>query len=294
MSGPEDDDREDEENDRRDEQPDDPSDDSPRVTREELRAYLELPETRSRIQGMVAVKVPADRVKDLVHDVCARAMKSRWLPLRAAMKGWVDTITRRQIADETRKRARRKKLEGPMPVAPQVLDEAGLPIEDPGDAVVDTDDSTDPTAEDPEREGWLMRRWFRDAVKDDPKDRETFAMMEEWAKADEKTTYGDIAKRHGLSESALKKRAQRLKEEYLPDYIKWRNGMFILILFGAIAIVVLVGLLMPRKPKHDAIDKDPSFHPLPPPVPPASASAAPSDTPFEPALPTGPKGPGLK
>jgi DNA-directed RNA polymerase specialized sigma24 family protein len=289
-----DDDREPADDDPDDAQPDDAGDESPRVTVDELRAYLSLRDTHRRLAGIVAQSVREDRVHDVVADACARALRSRWLPRRAAMKGWVDEICRRQIADETRKRKRRARHEGPMPETPVIRDETGRPVADPGDAVIDTDPSTDPRAESPVVEGTIARRWMREAVKDDPQDRETFAMMEEWADADEdEATYRAIAEKYKISESALKKRAQRLREKYEPRYRRWRNGMILLLLLGATLFVFALSKVLPRKPLPPGdIRPEPSTHPVAP-VPSVPVKIDPKDTEFMPAQPTepGPKEP---
>jgi hypothetical protein len=181
-----------------------------------------------------------------------------------------------------------------MPEAPAVLDEAGEPLEDPGDAVVDVDPRVEPqgVVTDWRAEGWLLRRWMRQEVASDPKDRETWAIMEELAEAGdgEKLTYKRLAERHGMTEAQLYKRMGRLREKYKDRYDRWRNGMFIALLkwgaavaaTGAVTAWVVWKLLHPAPPAPAQIERDPDeFKPAP------SASA--SDTPFEPALPTQPQ-----
>jgi DNA-directed RNA polymerase specialized sigma24 family protein len=248
MGDPEDDDPEDDDGRPHPDDVDEAGDESPRATAQDVEAFVKLPATRKRIAGIVGESIPSPRVKDVVHDVCVRALASKWLPREAKLKSWLDSVTRREIADQTRKRVRRAKYEGATPVAPAVLDEAGLPIEDPGDAVVDIDASTDPTRENPVHEGMLMRRWMSGAVAGDETARVTFEILEEWADATEdedddakkKATLRRLAKKRGLSEDAFYKRYERLKETYLPRYKRWRNGMIILFLFGATLLVVVL------------------------------------------------------
>jgi DNA-directed RNA polymerase specialized sigma24 family protein len=258
-----------------DDEPEDVDDGTPRVTLEELSAFLALPATSTRAAGIVGAKVKPQDVEDFVSQAVAEALAAKVLPCSGRVQAWFDSICRRVVAGHYRKRARRKKYEGAMPEARPIRDEAGEPVDDPGDAVVDLDPSYRPDEDDFRAEGLLFDRWMRDAVADDPQDRETYAIMEEWADADEEhtKTYAQLAKEHGLTEVKLYKRIQRLKEKYLARYKRWRNGFFALLLFGA-SIVALVAWLVyravsPRPPMHEPI--------APEPVP--SASASPSATP---------------
>ncbi len=188
-----------------------------------------------------------------------------------------------------------------MPETPAVLDEAGLPIEDPGDAVVDIDPSTDPTRDCPVHEGMLMRHWMSGAVAKDETARVTFEILEEWADATDeedddakkKATLRRLAKKRGLTEDAFYKRYERLKETYLPRYKRWRNGMIILFLLGATLLLYLLSRVPPHRPIPPAdIHPEPSSHPVAP-VPSVPLQLEPKDTEFMPAQPTdpGPKGP---
>ena len=285
------------EDDREDEdEPIDPSDESPRVTRKELLAFLSKPATLSRARDIVRQKVKGDDVDDIVNQAVADALAKpdEKLPRRNSVQAWFDRICRRRVADRYRKKARRAKHEGPMPEAPAVVDEAGEPVEDPGDAVVDRDPPVEPhpIANDWRAEGWLLRRWMREQVASDPRDRETWAIMEELAEADdaERLSYKRLAEQHGMTEAQLYKRMERLREKYRRRYEEWRNGMVMALLkWGAAAVVagvaiawVLWKLLHPAPPAE--IVPDPGFRPAPS----ASASAEP---PFEPALPTQPAAP---
>ncbi len=179
-----------------------------------------------------------------------------------------------------------------MPEAPAVLDEAGEPVEDPGDAVVDIDPHVVPAhvVTDWRAEGFLLRRWMRDRVANDPKDRETWAIMEELADGEdgEKLTYKKLAARHAMSEAQLYKRVERLREKYKDEYEKWRNGMFVALLkWGAVVVAVVATIawvvwkLLHPVPPPPEIQRDPDeLKPAP--------SATVRDIPFEPALPTEP------
>ena len=282
-------------------EPEDPSDDSPRITRQELEAFLVLPETRRLGMALARLKVPEQEAEGIFSDARTDALRTKQLPRAKSVQSWFSTVCRRAIARWHRKRARRKKHEGPMPVAAAVLDEAGLPIEDPGDAVVDIDASTDPTRENPVHEGMLMRRWMSGAVAGDETARVTFEILEEWMDATEdedddakkNATLRALAKKRGLTEDAFYKRYQRLKETYLPRYKRWRNGMIILFLLGATLLIFVLSKVLPHKPLPPGdIRPEPSTHPVAP-VPSVPVKIDPKDTEFMPAEPTqpGPKEP---
>lgn len=278
-------------------EPVDPKDDSPRVTRKELLDFLSRPATLQRARGIVRQNVKGDDVEDVVSQAVADALAKTddKLPRRNSIQAWFDRIVRRRVADRHRKQARRKKHEGAMPEAPAVLDEAGEPVEDPGDAVKDVEPSVDPhpIAEDWRAEGWLLRRWMRQEVAEDPRDRETWAIMEELADSEDGDglSYKKLAERHGMSEAQLYKRMERLRAKYRRRYEEWRNGMFVALLKWGVAAVVAgvviawVAWWLLQPPVAPEIRRDPDELK---PAPSASASAEP---PFEPALPTQPSAP---
>jgi DNA-directed RNA polymerase specialized sigma24 family protein len=259
-------------------------DESPRVTRAELRAFIGKPTTYARARTIIGPKVQDQEVDDLVGEAIAEALetKDENLPRVASIQAWFDRICRRRVAKRYEMLARRKKHEGPMPEAPPVVDEAGEPVEDPGDAVKDVDPRMEPhpIASDWRAEGWLFRRWMREQVASDPRDRETWAIMEELAEAedDERLSYKRLADRHGMTEAQLYKRMERLREKYRRRYEEWRNGMSVALLkWGAaaviagVAIVWVVWKLLHSTPPPE-IGPDPEMQR---PVPSASASAEP-------------------
>jgi len=275
-------------------EPPDEDDGSPRVTREELRVFLARPDTLRRAAGIIGARVRPDHVGDFVQDAVTDALATKQLPRASKLQAWFDRCCRNVVARAYRKHARRGKHEGPMPEAQAVVDEAGEAVEDPGDAFVDRDPRVEPhpIANDWRAEGWLLRRWMRQQVASDPRDRETWAIMEELAEADDGLglSYKRLAEQHGMTEAQLYKRMERLREKYRRRYERWRNGMVMALLkWGAAAVVagaviawVVWKLLQPTPPA--VIGPDPEFRP----VPSASASAEP---PFEPALPTQPQAP---
>jgi AraC-like DNA-binding protein len=253
--------------------PEDHTDDSLRLTTEALHAFLSLPATRERAAGIVGKRVPPQEVSILVSEAISDALGASRRPAQDRVKAWFDVICRKVVARYHRKRAKQKLREGPMPVASQPRDEAGLPIPDAGNAFVDIDASFDPEADDFRAEGILLTRWMRSAVAGDPQDRETFAMMEEWVRSQEEDeqekTYEDIAREHEISVSALYKRIERLKTKYEKRYRQWRKRfMVMLMLLGGTLVIVLAivvwWLLQPRAPTALPI--------APEPVPSASAT----------------------
>jgi hypothetical protein len=130
---------------------------------------------------------------------------------------------------------------------------------------VDIDPSFDPEADDFRAEGLLFTRWMRAAVAGDPRDHETWAMMEEWARSEEEgdgKTYEDIAREHDIGVSALKKRIERLKDKYEKRYRQWRKRfMVMLMLLGGAFVIVLAivvwWLLQPRAPAAVPIAPEP-------------------------------------
>jgi DNA-directed RNA polymerase specialized sigma24 family protein len=275
-------------------EPADEDDGSPRVTREELRAFLSRPDTLRRAASIIGARVRPDHVGDFVQDAVSDALAARELPRASKLQPWFDRCCRNVIARAYRKHARRAKHEGEMPEAPAVVDEAGEPVEDPGDAVRDIDPRVEPLylGDDWRTEGWMFRRWMRQEVGSDPRDRETWAIMEELADAedDEALSYKKLAAKHGMSEAQLYKRIERLRGKYRQRYVKWRSGMLVVLLrWGLTAIVAgvviawaLWKLLSPAPPPQILRDPD-ELGPAP--------SATASDTPFEPSLPTQPQQP---
>lgn len=274
--------------------PVDDGDDSPRITPEALHAYVSLPATRERAADIVGKRAPRQEVSLLVSEAISDALNASRLPAEDRVNAWFDAICRKVVARYHRKRARQKLREGPMPRARQPRDEAGLPIADAGNAFVDIDASFDPETDDFRAEGILFTRWMRSAVAGDPQDRETFAMMEEWVRSQEEDdvekTYEDIAREHGISVSALKKRIERLKDKYQRRYRQWRKRFVVMLMLSGGALVIVLAilvwwLLQPRAPAAVPI--------APEPVP--SASAAPVVLPpledeniAEPPAPTAP------
>ncbi len=273
--------------------PEELADASPPVTPDELSEFLGRKATLKRAMGIIRPKVKEQDVEDRVHTAAGEAMAASTMPRRASMQAWFDRICRRVVASNYRVAARRKKYQGPMPQAPVLRDEAGEPIDDLGDAIVDNDPSVDPSKEDPRLEGILFARFMRDATKDDALERETFAIMEEWTDDEDERSVAEIAKAHGLTEDAVYKRVERLRLKYEAPFRRWRNGMFLWLFLGT-SVAIAIGVFLWRWLTPD-IRPDPDFNP-PRPPPSASASAAPPEPTFDQAQPPPPDGlkPGQK
>lgn len=160
--------------------------------------------------------------------------------------------------------------------------DAGEPVEDPGDAVRDVDPRVEPlyVGDEWRAEGWRLRRWMRQEVASDPRDRETWAILEELADAedDEKLSYKKLADRHGMTEAQLYKRVERFREKYRRRYEQWRSrAVLVLLRWGAVAVAagvviawVVSKLLSPAPPPRilrepDELRPAPSTMPSKPP-----------------------------
>jgi DNA-directed RNA polymerase specialized sigma24 family protein len=208
-----------------------------------------------------------------------------------AMYGWLSTIARRVVADFLTKRNRRKEYEGPMP--PEQRDEGGdETTHDDGSGIeapkVPTELLFDPRESDDEEEaevdGWLVRQWIARQVENNPRDRETFDILLEYAQGEK--TYEEIASERGMTSTALRSRIFEFKRKYVPRYKRWRNRALVWVFLGGVVAVVVAAILLWLLLRPAAIGPDPSkVPPRPAPVPSATASAPP---PFEPAEPPQP------
>jgi DNA-directed RNA polymerase specialized sigma24 family protein len=244
------------------------------VSREAVRAYLARVETMTKVRAIVAARVPATNVDDLVQDSLREALESadRAPPHRAdALGAWVAAIARRVVADFLQQRARRAKYQGPMP---DEEDDAQRP--EPG---YDPRESADDKSE---VHGWLVRQWLEQQVADHPRDKETFEILLEHAR--EARTYQEIADERGMALTALSSRIYEFKYKYIPRYKRWRNRAVLLVLLGAAVIVAVIVMWLLRRPPE--IGPDPSIAPPRMPAPSVTASSPePLPEPFTPALP---------
>jgi RNA polymerase sigma factor (sigma-70 family) len=256
-------------------------------------AILKRPETRKFVKSRIKGRVPSAHVEDLVQETLREAFEAlgKSPPDRLeAMDAWLSTIARRVVADFLTKRNRRKEYEGPMP--PEQGDEGddqtthddGSEVEPPK---VPTELVSDPRESDDEEEaavdGWLVRQWIARQVENNPRDRETFDILLDYAQGQK--TYEEIANERGMTSTALRSRIFEFKRRYVPRYKRWRNRALVWVFVGgAMAIVAAILLWLLLRPPE--IGPDPSK--VPPrraPLPSATVSAPP---PFEPAEPPQP------
>jgi DNA-directed RNA polymerase specialized sigma24 family protein len=244
------------------------------VSREAVRAFLARVDTMRDVRAIVAARVPATNVDDLVQDSLREALEAadRAPPHRAdALGAWVAAIARRVVADFLEQRARRAKYQGPMP---REEDDVERP-----------EPSSDPRESDDDQEEvhtWLVRHWLEQQVADHPRDKETFEILLEHAR--DARTYQEIADARGLTLPALTSRIHEFKYKYVPRYKRWRNRAILLVLLGAAVIVAVIVMWLLRRPPE--IGPDPSIAPPRMPAPSVTTSSPePLPEPFTPALP---------
>jgi DNA-directed RNA polymerase specialized sigma24 family protein len=242
----------------------DPTDDDEPVTLDALRRFLNTADSYARARRIVRRKVTGQDVDDVVGSAITDAMRAKRLPSKPRMQAWVDRVCRRAIARYFRKKISQARFQGRMENAPVRTDEAGLPIDDPyDDAIVDIDPSIDPTADTPQRRGWLFRRFLDEQTKDDPAERSTFELMCEHL--DDDKTYEEIARERKIPVGTLNSRVNRLSTKYADKFEKYRNSVFMLAALGAaivIAITAIVWGISRHGPKYEPPSSDP-----PPPAP---------------------------
>jgi RNA polymerase sigma factor (sigma-70 family) len=259
-----------------------------RASTDARRAFLARADMRGMVRAIVAKRVPAQHVEDVVQDANEEALRAleRTPPSRdEALPAWLAQIARRVAADFLVKRARRAKYEGPMPEEPAEAHWADAESGESKRHRQAPEPSYDPRIDDAaQRHPWLARRWLEHEVADNPRDKETFEIVFEQAQGEK--TYQQIAAERGMTVTALSSRIFEFKQAYIPRYKRWRNRAIIVILLAGAAVLLATAVLWWLLQRPDSIRPDPST--APPrqlPVPSASASAP---EPFEPALPTRP------
>jgi RNA polymerase sigma factor (sigma-70 family) len=252
------------------------------------RAFVARADMRDMVRAIVATRVPAQHVEDIIQDAIEEALRAleRTPPSRDdALPAWLAQIARRVAADFLAQRTRRAKYEGPMPEEPAEAHWAGAESGESKRPRRAPEPSYDPRFDDAaELHPWLARQWLEHEVADNPQDRETFEIVFEHAQGGK--TYQQIAAERGMTVTALSSRIFEFKQLYIPRYKRWRNRVIIVILLGGAAVLLAAAVLWSLLQRPDSIRPDPSTAPPPQlPVPSASASAP---EPFEPALPTRP------
>jgi DNA-directed RNA polymerase specialized sigma24 family protein len=263
----------------------------PRPLRPKVGDFLARPEVMRWVHKRVRAKLPEQDCEQEAQSVLQELVeKTKWPDSDEPKVLWavVKTVCRCCIADYLEKRKTRRQYEGETPGPRKIQDEAG-------DYVVDeentADPSHDPRAVEQRTEGLLLRTYLEQAVKEDARDEEVYGWMVAWS--DDELTYPQIAELAGLSEDDVYKRVQRFKEKYLPRYRRWRNGMFLLLLLGAVVVCLAWWVLqqMPHRPKVEDIRPSPDVPQL---APSGSATGEPVEPPpapepsFNNAWPTNP------
>jgi DNA-directed RNA polymerase specialized sigma24 family protein len=223
------------------------------VTSEAFAAFLARPDTRRWVLSIVKDKIPVDHVEDVAQDALAEALKAfvKAPPSRdEVLIVWIATITRRTVADFWKKRGRRRKYEGNMPVGPDApaLDlayDSESTFEDDEGEPAAAEPSYDPregSVDDLELKGGFLFRWLERQVAKSPTDRETFEIVLEHGLGDK--TYQTIAKERGLTLTVLSSRIFEFRKKYIPRYKRERNrAVLLLLLFGAAVVAIIVWLL---------------------------------------------------
>jgi len=209
---------------------------------EVIRNFLAQAERTGLLKRLVAPRAPPEHVDDLAHDTFAEALMAMTTspPQKEdALQAWLATIARRTVANFHTKRARREKYEAPMPV--EAADATGDASDDdrPDGS---REPSYDPRTADDETYPWLARRWLEKQVENNPRDKETLAILLEHAHGGK--TYEDIAAAHGMTLTAVSARIFEFKGKYLPRYKRWRNRAVLLVLLGGIIVVAAVAILV--------------------------------------------------
>jgi DNA-directed RNA polymerase specialized sigma24 family protein len=211
----------------------------PRISPEVVRAYLGRAATLAWLHKRVARKIPAQQVQDVANDVAVEAMATPFRPYdEKALRGWLQTVADRIIADLLAKRTRRKKYEGAMPAAAASEDDYT------GQPVADADDLPPGAASlkaELDVEGRMASRWLQAQVKGNARDEETLEILVEYQSTDK--TYAQIAKERGKSASEVAKQVFHFKEKYTPRYNRFRERAFLLLLLGGAALVAIAYLV---------------------------------------------------
>jgi len=268
------------------------------VTPEAWRAFVSHPDTVAWVHAHVARKVSEQYQEEVAQDALMELVTATPARYEHELKATRRTVVDRVIADHHAKRSRRKKYEGELPTAPVRRDEAGEPVADTDDeGLVDADPSFDPEKTDFRAEGWLLRRFLRDAVAGNARDEETLSWMVAWS--DDDKTYKQIADENGLAVGVVNSRVFEFKKKYAPRFDRYRNRLVVLLLIGLLAAVALAYALLPRAKSEPPIlpDREGELAPprpsaAPPPAPPPTPTGARFDqaapTPPAPALPAKP------
>ncbi|HTQ43840.1 MAG TPA: hypothetical protein VMI75_13855 [Polyangiaceae bacterium] len=217
---------------------------------------------RERIKG----KAPLHKVPDIAQDACVRILATKWRPQsEASLPAWVARLTKIEVYEFFRAGAKDRKH-----------------IDTEGDVETVRGEDESDVVERAEGEKWHIWPWIEEQVVGNSTEVEALAMFREHAHG---KTYAEIAETTGVTENAVTKRIQALKNKYIPLWEKHRwdlenervrreRFLFLLKLGGFvvafIAAVLLVWWLL--QPRREDIRREPEATPS------ASASAAPVPT----------------
>jgi DNA-directed RNA polymerase specialized sigma24 family protein len=245
----------------------DPSGVRPVVSAEVVARFLARKATIRFMQTIVIERIkgkaPLHNAEDIAQNACARVLTSKWPPqAEAALPAWVAKLTKIEVFEFFRGGAKDRKH---------------LDAEGDVEAVRGEDESD--VVERVDREKWRILPWLEQQVAGNATESEALAMLREHAHG---KTYAQIAETAGVTENAVTKRIQALKNKYIPRWEKhrWdlenervrRDRLLFLLKLGGfvvafIAAVLLVWWLL--RPRRENIRGEPEVTPS------ASASAAP-------------------
>ena len=246
-----------------------------------LAAFRELlgdPETQTLIRRVVRKRfrdAPAHVVNDIVQEANLAMVSSPTRPrAMTSARGWIALVTQRAVSAHFRSgKSEKEWLES-------TVDPGAEHDPDDADRWIEGTDPTAPVLPQILAEGWLISSWLAGAVANDESDAETFEMLLHKARTGE--TYETIAASMNMSGNALRKRVSAFKAKYEPRRRQRDRMMMLLFLLGAATVAIAVWYAL----RPARIEIRPDYVPPTPVHSSAPPKAAPSDTPFEPALPT--------
>jgi len=250
------------------------ADDRPRISPEEMRAWIARADVIDRMKAAIGAvmpkKTPDEQREEVLHRAFDRALTTEARPFVGGNTlAWFGRVAETEALKFFReKKAERKHLN-------RTKDVAQLP-ERPEDAAL---------GDVPRREtlvGWLQVHGVRSKT-----DKETLELI--IRKARGKMTSAEIAKDAGISANAFDKRVQAFHEKYArlrERYLKRRNAFILALkIFFVSSVVIGIAFGIWKWVAKDDIRRDPDEfrRGKAPPAPSVSATAEPT---FDQALPT--------
>jgi DNA-directed RNA polymerase specialized sigma24 family protein len=281
---------------------DDPN--APRLSADQVTAFVAKRKTVTWVHDYVEARVPSAHVWDVTNAALERALRSKWRPsAEAGLYRWMQTVTDRQIADFFRARKRLRKREVPMPRRTEAAGRYGADGPGAHDDVLDDEErdelpqpGDDAGADGATRE--MLTRWMDRQAAKNPYDRETFAMMREWAAG---KPYTQIADERGMPVAQVNSRVYRFKAKYGPLWAKRQERERVIVLWrrrvakggwwAAIALAIaafVAAFALQQRPRRDRDLVDAGVGPQPPASSTLSAPPPPGPAPFDQANPAPP------